>query len=195
MREFENSTSTASTKAIPAPASHASVPAPANTSAFTTIYRKVEMPEEKVGHLTYTDLQVLCGTAAAERLFISRKTDDLGIPAEDENINEIRENLISSLQEAGFRLREDEVYAVRRGDYYLLRRRVEKSGKVAALDCLAQAERLEERLRSKHDRQVLRGARAFRQDKTDEKIAVLTTAAVVVNTAVKVITTLKKLAK
>ena len=190
MRKFENSTSTA--KATTAPAS---VPAPessASTTTATPAPKALALPSEAIGRLTYADIEALFGTPAAERMYITRQVNDDGVPSLKEDISEVRNNLANTLLKRGVK-NPEVISAATEGNYGFLL--YESTNRPYIRDDVLQAARLENSLNRKRERQVMRGARAFRHDKIDEKTAVFTTAAMAVTTAVKVITTLKKLAK
>ena len=181
---MENTNKTLNTKALPAPAS---TPATARKAAETSrCYKNRKRPElarlcerrehdfsetGNLGSLTMSDIQALFGSAAAERLLVSRMTADDGTAATEDNRQVIRFNLVDQLLSSGF-IVTPELYAdIMDGDYYAIRKAVVASGKVAALDAITIAQQYEERWAIKRDRQIQRGARAYREDKHFDKLA------------------------
>ena len=85
------------------------------------------------------------------------------------------------------------------GAYYGLRNRVIKSGKTAALDAIDIACEYERAWERKREMQIIRGARAFREDKSFDKIAagaaVAYMAANAAAVAASIVKAAKKLAK
>ena len=152
-----------------------------------------------LGRMSIQDVQAILGTAAAERLVVSRMTADDGCVADDNSLKAIRRNLVSQLLSAGYIVTDDDYGYAMNGAYYELRNRVIKSGKTAALDAIDIACEYEERWERKREMQIIRGARAYREDRSFDKIAtgaaVAYMAANAAAVAASIVKAAKKLAK
>ena len=199
-------------KALPAPAPTAEARKAAETSrcyknrkphpeiSCNAIVRNCDFSEAgNLGRMSIQDVQAIFGTAAAERLVVSRMTADDGSVADDNSLKAIRRNLVASLLAAGYIVTDDDYSDIMDGAYYGLRNRVIKSGKTAALDAIDIACEYERAWERKRERQVHRGARAFREDKSFDKIAtgaaVAYMAANAAAVAASIVKAAKKLAK
>ena len=192
------------TKALPAPAS---TPAAARTSCETCGYKNRKRPfapacyaavaeadavaipiHKRVDKITYGDLEALFGSAAAERLALSRKASAEDEAATFDCEDEVRSNLIRVLLKKGVRLTPEDVAAIKSGNYNAL----EESARVIpyALEDIVLAERYEFMIRHKRERQIKRGATAFREDETRDKLvgaaAVAYAATLIAKTAIAV---------
>lgn len=200
------------TKALPAPAAEAEVRKAAETSRCyknrkqrPELSRLAERREYdfseagNLGRLTMEDVQALFGSAAAQRLLVSRMTADDGSAATEDSRQSIRHNLVDQLLSEGFVVTPELYAAIMDGDYYAIRKTVVASGKVAALDAVNIAQQYEERWATKRDRQIQRGARAYREDRSFDKIAtgaaVAYMAANAAAVAASIVKAAKKLAK
>ena len=198
-------------KALPA-----STPATARKAAETSRCYKNRKPHPEIscnaivrncdfseagnlGRMSIQDVQAIFGTAAAERLVVSRMTADDGCVADDNSLKAIRRNLVSQLLSAGYIVTDDDYGYAMNGAYYELRNRVIKSGKTAALDAIDIACEYEERWERKREMQIIRGARAYREDRSFDKIAtgaaVAYMAANAAAVAASIVKAAKKLAK
>lgn len=152
-----------------------------------------------LGRMSMADVQALFGSAAAERLMVSRMTADDGCVADDDSLKAIRRNLVSQLLSAGYIVTDDDYGYAMNGAYYELRNRVIKSGKTAALDAIDIACEYEKEWEYKRERQIQRGARAYREDRSFDKIAtgaaVAYMAANAAAVAASIVKAAKKLAK
>ena len=192
------------------------LPAPASTPAAETsrCYKNRKRPEltgaavrrsvnvgdaGNLGRMSMADVQALFGSAAAERLMVSRMTADDGCVADDDSLKAIRRNLVSQLLSAGYIVTDDDYGYAMNGAYYELRNRVIKSGKTAALDAIDIACEYEKEWEYKRERQIQRGARAYREDRSFDKIAtgaaVAYMAANAAAVAASIVKAAKKLAK
>ena len=152
-----------------------------------------------LGRMSIQDVQAIFGTAAAERLVVSRMTADDGSVADDNSLKAIRRNLVASLLAAGYIVTDDDYSDIMDGAYYGLRNRVIKSGKTAALDAIDIACEYERAWERKREMQIIRGARAYREDRSFDKIAtgaaVAYMAANAAAVAASIVKAAKKLAK
>lgn len=197
------------TKALPAPAAEVR-----KASCETCGYKNRKRPElarlcerrehnfseaGNLGRLSMEDIQALFGSAAAERLMVSRMNNDDGTAATEDNRQLIRFNLVDQLLATGFIVTHELYVSIMDGDYYAIRKAVVASGKVAALDAVTIAQQYEERWEAKRDRQIQRGARAYREDRSFDKIAtgaaVAYMAANAAAVAASIVKAAKKLAK
>ena len=124
---------------------------------------------KRVDKITYGDLEALFGSAAAERLALSRKASAEDEAATFDCEDEVRSNLIRVLLKKGVRLTPEDVDAIKSGNYNAL----EESARVIpyALEDIVLAERYEFMIRHKRNRQIKRGAQAFHEDDTRDKLA------------------------
>ena len=206
---MENTNKTLNTKALPAPAS---TPATARKAAETSRCYKNRKPHPEIscnaivrncdfseagnlGRMSIQDVQAIFGTAAAERLVVSRMTADDGSVADDNSLKAIRRNLVSQLLSAGYIVTDDDYGDIMDGAYYGLRNRVIRSGKTAALDAIDIACEYEREWGRKRDRQIIRGARAYREDRSFDKIATGAAVAYMAANAAAVVANLAKIAK
>lgn len=168
-------------------------PAQACYAAVGKAHSVYVSPHEKVGNLTYGDIEALCGTAAAERLTLSRKTTSKAEPARFDCESEIRDNLARLLLKKGMRLTCEDVEAIERGDYDGLK---ESARRVPfALEDIILAERYEAMIRGKRERQINRGARAYQEDETRDKLASAAAVAYAVALVTKTVVAVKKIIK
>lgn len=210
---MENTNKTLNTKALPAPAS---TPATARKAAETSRCYKNRKPHPELtgaavrrrvnvgdagnlGKMTISDVQAIFGSAAAERLIVSRMTNDDGCAADEASRQAIRANLVDSLVAAGYTVTDNDLVAIMDGDYAAARQNVVKSGKVAALDAVNIAQSYEELWAAKRERQVERGARSYRTSKSLDTLstgaAVAYMAANAVAVAASIVKAVGKLAK
>ena len=152
-----------------------------------------------LGKMTISDVQAIFGSAAAERLIVSRMTNDDGCAADEASRQAIRANLVDSLVAAGYTVTDNDLVAIMDGDYAAARQNVVKSGKVAALDAVNIAQSYEELWAAKRERQVERGARSYRTSKSLDTLstgaAVAYMAANAVAVAASIVKAVGKLAK
>lgn len=152
-----------------------------------------------LGRLSVQDIQALFGSAAAERLIVSRMTADDGSAATEQSRQSIRYNLVDQLLAAGFTVTPEDYCNIMDGDYTAVRQAVVKSGRATALDAVTIAQQYERAWERKRERQVERGARAYREDKSLDKIAagaaVAYMAANAAAVAASIVKAAKKLAK
>lgn len=193
------------TKALPAPASAAAEARKASCETCGYKNRKQQRPElarlcerrehdfskaGNLGRLSIEDVQALFGSAAAERLLVSRMTADDGTAATEGSLQSIRHNLVDQLLSEGFIVTPEIYTAIMDGDYYAISKAVIASGKVNALDAVTFAQQYEERWAAKRERQIKRGAQAFHEDDTRDKLAgaaaVTCAAALIAKTAIAV---------
>ena len=163
-------------------------PAQASYSAISKADIAFVNANENVGKVTYGDLEALFGTAAARRLELARKTNSQSEPATFDCEGEVRNNLICVLLRKGIKLSTGDGAAIESGDYEKL-----KSGALSkpyALEDILLAERYEYQIRGKRNRQIKRGAQAFHEDDTRDKLAgaaaVAYAAALIAKTAIAV---------
>ena len=200
-------------KALPAPTP---TPATARKAAETSRCYKNRKPHPELtgaavrrrvnvgdagnlGKMTISDVQAIFGSAAAERLIVSRMTNDDGCAADEASRQAIRANLVDSLVAAGYTVTDNDLVAIMDGDYAAARQNVVKSGKVAALDAVNIAQSYEEHWAMKRERQVERGARSYRTSKSLDTLSTGAAVAYMLANATAVVAKLasmsKKLAK
>lgn len=210
---MENTNKTLNTKALPAPAS---TPATARKAAETSRCYKNRKPHPELtgaavrrrvnvgdagnlGKMTISDVQAIFGSAAAERLIVSRMTNDDGCAADEASRQAIRANLVDNLIAAGYTVTDNDLVAIMDGDYPAVKQAVIKSGKVAALDAVNIAQSYEEHWAMKRERQVERGARSYRTSKSLDTLSTGAAVAYMLANATAVVAKLasmsKKLAK
>lgn len=152
-----------------------------------------------LGKMTISDVQAIFGSAAAERLIVSRMTNDDGCAADEASRQAIRANLVDSLVAAGYTVTDNDLVAIMDGDYAAARQNVLRSGKVAALDAVNIAQSYEDHWTAKRERQVERGARSYRTSKSLDTLstgaAVAYMAANAVAVAASIVKAVGKLAK
>ena len=152
-----------------------------------------------LGKMTISDVQAIFGSAAAERLIVSRMTNDDGCAADEASRQAIRANLVDSLIAAGYTVTDNDLVAIMDGDYPAVKQAVIKSGKVAALDAVNIAQSYEEHWAMKRERQVERGARSYRTSKSLDTLSTGAAVAYMLANATAVVAKLasmsKKLAK
>ena len=177
---MENKNINKTLKALPAPAS---TPAAETSRCYKNRKQRPELSRlcerrehdfseaGNLGRLSIEDVRALFGSAAAERLIVSRMTADNGTAATEDSRQSIRFNLVDQLLSEGFVVTPELYCSIMDGDYYAIRQAVIKSGKVAALDAVTIAQQYEERWAAKRERQIQRGARAYRQDKSLDRLA------------------------
>lgn len=200
------------TKALPAPAAaEASRKSECEAYGFkarkqrpeltgAAVRRRVNVGDAgNLGKMTISDVQAIFGSAAAERLIVSRMTNDDGCAADEASRQAIRANLVDSLVAAGYTVTDNDLVAIMDGDYAAARQNVLRSGKVAALDAVNIAQSYEELWAAKRERQVERGARSYRTSKSLDTLstgaAVAYMAANAVAVAASIVKAVGKLAK
>lgn len=152
-----------------------------------------------LGKMSISDIQAIFGSAAAERLIVSRMTNDNGCAADEASRQAIRANLVDNLIAAGYTVTDNDLVAIMDGDYPAVKQAVIKSGKVAALDAVNIAQSYEEHWAMKRERQVERGARSYRTSKSLDTLSTGAAVAYMLANATAVVAKLasmsKKLAK
>ena len=202
-------------KALPAPASTPAA-AEARKAAETSrcyknrkkrpeltgaaVRRRVNVGDAgNLGKMSISDIQAIFGSAAAERLIVSRMTNDNGCAADEASRQAIRANLVDNLIAAGYTVTDNDLVAIMDGDYPAVKQAVIKSGKVAALDAVNIAQSYEEHWAMKRERQVERGARSYRTSKSLDTLSTGAAVAYMLANATAVVAKLasmsKKLAK
>lgn len=145
---------------------------------------------EKVGNLTYADIAAICGTAAAERMFLTRRSRNNEVPAIAGTETAVRGNLACALVKRGVVVTDEMASAIYEGNYDKLLH--EAGAKPYIIDDIMQAQQLERDIVDKRERQLIRGAASYSDDKTNAVLAGAAYAALVVSSVAAVI---KKLAK
>ena len=137
---MENNTNKAiNTKALPAPTAEVRKAAETsrcykNRKQRPELSRLAERREYdfseagNLGRMSIQDVQAIFGTAAAERLVVSRMTADDGCVADDNSLKASHRNLVSQRLSAGYIVTDDDYGYAMNGAYYELRNRVIKSG-------------------------------------------------------------------
>lgn len=146
---------------------------------------------EKVGNLTYADIAAICGTAAAERMSLSRRSRNNEVPAIAGTETAVRRNLARALVKRGVVVTDEMSEAIYGGNYDKLLHEA-ANAKPYIIDDILQAQNIERAIVDKRESQIVRGASAYSDDKSNAALAGVAYAALVVSSIAAVV---KKLAK